>query len=73
MICSNACKCAKCKKLLDSKERVKIIDYEYVKDPQCSGVRNKTMAQFSLCRSCYKEYKSFTRKFFESDLRNFVK
>lgn len=64
MIVSNSCRCAKCKKLLSYEERINIKAYELVKDPQCSGSRNKVVDNFSLCRSCYEKYNEYTLKFF---------
>lgn len=64
MIVSNSCRCSKCKKLLSYEDRINIRTYEFIKDPQCSGSRNKTIDNFSLCRECYEKYQEYTLKFF---------
>ena len=58
------CICEKCEKEIDYKNRVRITVYEFEKDPQCSGSRNKTIDGFSLCRECYSAYKKHTIIFF---------
>lgn len=64
MLPSNACECAKCKKLMSYKERIAIKAYEFIQDPQCSGSRTKTIDNFSLCRECYQKYNEYTLNFF---------
>ena len=64
MIVANSCKCEKCKKILSYEERINIRACEFVADTQCSGSRNRTIDNFSLCRECYEKYNEYTLKFF---------
>ena len=65
MIVGNSCRCEKCKKLLSYEERISIQAYKFVKDPQCSGSRNRVIDRFSLCKKCYQKYNEYALLFFK--------
>jgi len=64
MLPSNACECAKCRKLVSYKERISIKAFKHIPDVQCSGSRARTIDNFSLCKECYQKYLKHTTKFF---------
>lgn len=65
MIVANSCTCSKCKTLLSYEDRINIKAYEFIPDLQCSGSRNRTIDNFSLCRECYKKYNEYALLFFK--------
>lgn len=64
MIVANSCRCSKCGTLLSYEERINIKAFEFIADTQCSGSRNRTIDNFSLCKKCYEKYNEHCSKFF---------